>query len=158
MDEIILSKDIVNIIDTCLGIINTDELPNYIEIRYGIKIVNTNQLLLNPDAKEGNLIERLYPDITITNLDLKEYKNSSEKGDDNIFFLMYELECKISINNFEVEYFPDDGCMRCNILSINPKKNNIAGLIELYEFMKKLKEDNRISQDATIGPLLLMYC
>jgi hypothetical protein len=43
------------------------------------------------------------------------------------------------------------------MLSINSKKNSVAGLIELYEFMKKLKENNRIPQDAVIGSVDFIY-
>jgi hypothetical protein len=142
MDEIILPKDVAKIIDTCL-----------VETEYGIIVNDIDQFLLNPYIKEGNFIERLHPDIKVTNLNLEEYKLYLEDGGkDNIFDIKYELEYIIYINDFRVGSFWDYN--ENNILSIHSKENSVAGLIELYEFMKKLKEDNRIPQDAVIGSII----
>jgi hypothetical protein len=102
MDEIVLSKDIAEIIDRCLDVINMDTLPDgnvynppngSVETVYGIIIINDDidLFLLNPCAKVGNFIERLYPDIKINNLDLKEYKEilEDDQYEDSIFDLMY---------------------------------------------------------------------
>jgi hypothetical protein len=147
MDEIVLPKDVAKIIDTSLG-----------ETEYGIIIASNDidQFLLNPYVKEGNLIERLHPDIKITNLNLEEYKLYLEGGGkDNIIDIMYDLEYSIYINNFRVGSFWDYN--ENNILYIHSKENSVAGLIELYEFVKKLKENNRIPQDATIGSIDFLY-
>jgi hypothetical protein len=173
MDEIVLSKDIAEIIDRCLDVINMDALPDgnvynppngSVETVYGIIIINDDidRFLLNPYTKVGNFIERLHPDIKINNLDLKEYKEilEDDQYEDDIFDLMYLVTSGVYINGFRISSitgYSIPGSEICNMLSINSKKNNIAGLIELYEFMKKLKEDNRIPQDATIGPVYYMY-
>jgi hypothetical protein len=88
MDEIVLPKDVAKIIDTSLG-----------ETEYGIIIASNDidQFLLNPYVKEGNFIERLHPDIKVTNLNLEEYKLYLEGGGkDNIVYIMYDLEYSIS--------------------------------------------------------------
>jgi hypothetical protein len=88
MDEIVLPKDVAKIIDTSLG-----------ETEYGIIIASNDidQFLLNPYVKEGNFVERLHPDIKVTNLNLEEYKLYLEdSGKDNIVDIMYDLEYSIS--------------------------------------------------------------
>jgi hypothetical protein len=147
MDEIVLPKDIAKIIDTSL-----------VETEYGIIIAGNDidQFLLNPYVKEGNFIERLHPDIKVTNLNLEEYQLYLEDGGkDNIFDIKYELEYNIYINDFEIKSV--ENYNETNILSIRSKENSIAGLLELYEFMKKLKENNRIPQDAVIGSVDFIY-
>jgi hypothetical protein len=147
MDEIVLPKDVAKIIDTSLA-----------ETEYGIIIASNDidQFLLNPYVKEGNLIERLHPDIKVTNLNLEEYKLYLEGGGkDNIVYIMYDLEYNIYINDFEIKSV--ENYSETNILSIHSKENSVAGLIELYEFMKKLKENNRIPQDAVIGAVDFIY-
>ena len=145
MDEIVLSEDLVRIINRCLKAIELGNAGD-VSISYGIKIKNKEKFLLNPDIRDGGLLERLYQDIVINPADIEQYKNEvNENPDEDIFEFMYEL--RLSINGFEIAECNDD------ILVITPNDNSIASLIELNEFMKHLKMNNRIESNVTIKPV-----
>jgi hypothetical protein len=148
MDEIVLSKELADIIDRCLNSI--DKHAEKI-ILYGIKIYNKEQFMLNPNIPEGNLLERIYNDIDVKHDDINEFKQIlDENPEEDIFEFIYELN--LSINNFKIKDCQDITTSK-DILVIQPKSISIAGFSELYEFMKKLKEDKRIPLDTTIGPV-----
>ncbi len=152
MAEIILSNEMVEIINKCLKSVECGNM----NIDYGIKIPNKEQFMLDPDIPEGNLIDRMQSDIKVEHKDIEDFKNMlAENPEEDIFEFMFELD--LSINGFPIiereDYVEPDGFTGCEILVITPKTKSIAGLTELYEFMEQLKENNRISPLATIEPV-----
>ena len=159
MDGILLSNELVEIIDKCLKSVDCDIMSNK-TINFGIKITNREQFILDPDIPEGDLLDRMYSDIKVEHANIGRFKDMlADNIDEDIFEFMYELD--LSINGFSISGYQDyvlpDGFTGCDILAITPKNKSIAGLLELYEFMQQLKESNRISHVATIEPVYLEY-
>lgn len=149
MAEIIISNEMVEIINKCLKSVDCGIRSN---ITYGIRIPDKEKFMLDPDIPEGNLIDRMQSDIKAEHKDIEDFKNMlAENPEEDIFEFMFELD--LSINGFPIIECEPDGFAVCEILVITPKTKSIAGLIELNEFMKQLKENNRISKFTNIEPV-----